>query len=68
MPVCAHGATGRILMKLDILAFFQKSVDILAFFQKSVEKIQVSLKGDKPDRYFTLRRFHVYDSMSLNYS
>ena len=58
MPVCAHGATGRILMKLDILAFFQKFV----------EKIQVSLKGDKPDRYFTLRRFHVYDSMSLNYS
>jgi hypothetical protein len=49
--------TERILMKLDVLLFW-----------KSVEKIQVSLKSDKNNRYFTRRHFHVYDSVLLNSS
>jgi hypothetical protein len=42
---CAWGnsaLTGRILMKLDILAFFRKPV----------ENIQVSLKYDKNNEFF----------------
>jgi hypothetical protein len=35
--------TGRIFMKFDILAVFRKSV----------QKIQVPLKSDKNNRYFT---------------
>ena len=30
------------------------------FFQKSVDKIQVSLKSDKNNGYFTWRRFRIY--------
>jgi hypothetical protein len=37
----------------------------LRLFQKAVEKIQVSLKSDKNNGYFMLRRFHIYDSISL---
>jgi hypothetical protein len=39
----------------------------LGFFFKSVEKIQVLLESDKNNGYFTSRRFHIYDSISLNY-
>ena len=35
---------------------------------KSVEKIDVSLKSDKNNGYFTRRRFHIYDNISLNSS
>ena len=49
-------ATGRILIKLDVWAFL---------FWKSVEKIQVSLKPDRNNGYFTWRRFHIYDSISF---
>jgi hypothetical protein len=38
----------------------------LGFFRKSVEKIQVSLKSDKNNGYFTWRRCHIYDNISLN--
>ena len=48
--------TGRILMKLNIWDFFLKFV----------EKIQVSLKSDKNNGYFTQRRFHIYNNISLN--
>jgi hypothetical protein len=41
---------------------------IWAFFRKSVEKIQVSLKSDKNNWYFTWKRFHIYDNISLNSS
>ena len=34
---------------------------------KVVEKIQVSLKSDKNNVYYTWRRFHIYDNISLNY-
>ena len=37
-------------------------------FSKSTEKIQVSLKSDKSNGYFTWRRFHIYDNISLNSS
>jgi hypothetical protein len=51
--------TGRTLMKRDIWAFF---------FRKSVQKIQIALKSEKNDGNFTWRRFHIYDSVSLNSS
>jgi hypothetical protein len=38
------------------------------FFRKCVQKVQVSLKSDKNNGYFTWRRFHIYDSISLNFS
>jgi hypothetical protein len=38
------------------------------YFEKSVEKIQVSLRSDKNNGYFTRRSGSVYDSMSLNSS
>ena len=38
----------------------------LRIARKSVEKIQVSLKSDKNDVYFTRRPLHIYDSVSLN--
>jgi hypothetical protein len=47
--------TGRILMKFHIYVF-----------RKSVEKIQVSLKTDMSNGYFTWKRFHINDNNSLN--
>jgi hypothetical protein len=38
------------------------------YFPKSVEKIQVSLKSNKNNGYFTWRRFHIYHNISLNFS
>jgi hypothetical protein len=35
------------------------------FFLKSVEKIQVSLKSDKNNRYFTWRPVYIFDHISL---
>jgi hypothetical protein len=40
----------------------------LSTFRKSVDKIQVSLKSDKNNGYFTWRPTHYYDNMSLNSS
>jgi hypothetical protein len=37
-------------------------------FRKFVDKIQVSLKSDKYDGYFTWRRRYVYDNVSMNSS
>jgi hypothetical protein len=37
-------------------------------FGKSVQKIQVSLKFDKNNGYFTRRRFDIFDDISLNSS
>jgi hypothetical protein len=41
---------------------------IFNFFQKSVKKLQISLKSDWNDWYFTWRSFHVYENVSLNCS
>jgi hypothetical protein len=38
----------------------------LNVFRKYVEKIQVSLKSDKNNEYFTWSQMHIYD-ISLNY-
>jgi hypothetical protein len=50
--------SGRILLKFNILYFFRKYV----------ESIQVSLKSNKNNGYFTWRRFHIYDNILLNSS
>ena len=49
---------GRILIKFDIWDLFENII----------EKIQVALKSDKSDVYFTWRRFHIYTNISLNSS
>ena len=38
----------------------------LTLFRKSVEKIQISLKSDKNNGYFTWRHFDISDDTSLN--
>jgi hypothetical protein len=38
----------------------------LDFYRKSVEKIKLLLKSDKNNGYFTRRRFHIYDDISLS--
>jgi hypothetical protein len=40
----------------------------LSVFQKSVEKIQLSLKYDKNNGYFTLAPTYTYYNISLNSS
>ena len=37
----------------------------LNIFRNSVEKIQVSLKSDNNDGYFTWRAIHIFDHISL---
>jgi hypothetical protein len=46
--------TGRIFMKYDILEFFE-----------SVEKIQISLKSDKNNGYFTWRPTYIFYHIPL---
>ena len=60
LPACLSAwnnsaATGPMFMKFGI-------------FQKSVEKIQVSLKSDKNNRYFTWRPIYIFDHISLSSS
>jgi hypothetical protein len=40
----------------------------LSIFRKSVEEIQVSLKSDKHNGYFTWRRMNIYGNISLSSS
>jgi hypothetical protein len=40
----------------------------LTISRKYVEKIQVSLKDDKNNGYFTWKAMYVYDNISLNSS
>jgi len=37
----------------------------LSIFKKCTEKIQVSLKSDKNNRYFTWRPIYIFDHISL---
>jgi hypothetical protein len=56
---------------LEQLSSYWTASDKISYwrlFQKSVEKIQVLLTSDKNNGYFTRRRFHIYDNISLNYS
>ena len=50
-------STGRIFVKFGIWIFFE-----------NIEKIQVSLKSDKNESYFTWRLIHIFDHTSLNSS
>ena len=59
MSVRPHGQLGSHWMDFDEISY-------LSFFRKSVEKIQISLKSDKNNGYFTWRRFRVYDNISVN--
>ena len=38
------------------------------FFANLSSKIQISLKSDKKNGYFTGRRFHIYNNISMNSS
>jgi len=40
----------------------------LSVFRKYVEKIQVSLKSDKNEVYFTWRLMNIFDNISLSSS
>jgi hypothetical protein len=51
---------GSLWTEFDEILYF-------SIFKKSVQKIQVSLKSEKNNGYFTRRRFHIYDDISLNY-
>ena len=60
-----------VSVRMEQLGSHWKDVDgiwYLTFFRKYVDKIQVSLKSDKNNGHFTQRRFHFYDSISLNSS
>ena len=59
--VCPHGT-----IRIPLDGFY----DILYFsiFRKSVEKIEVLLKSDKSNVYFTWRPVCIYDGISLNSS
>jgi len=50
--------TGQIFMKFDIWAFLRKSV----------EKIQVSLKSDKKNGYFTWRQIYIFNHILIKSS
>jgi hypothetical protein len=41
---------------------------ILEYFRKSIEKIQISLKSDEDDGYFTWRPIYIYTSILLRSS
>ena len=41
-------------------------ISYLRILRRSVDKIQVSLKSDKNNGYFTLRPMYIYDSILLN--
>ena len=40
-------------------------ISYLSIFQKSVEKIQVSLKSNKNDGYFTRRPMYIFNNIKL---
>jgi len=43
-------------------------IEYLSIFRKSVEKIRVSLKSDKNNKYFNCTPMCIYDNISLNNS
>jgi hypothetical protein len=61
----------RLFVRMEQLCSHWTDFDeicYLSFFRKSVKKIKFSLKSDKNNGYFTCRRFHICDNISLNYS
>jgi hypothetical protein len=61
----------RLAVRMEELGFQWKDLHeiwYLSLFRKSVEKIQVSLKSDKNDGYFTWRSMYIYANILLNSS
>ena len=56
-----HGTT-----RIHLTDFYE--IWYLSIFRNSVTKIQVSLKSDKNNGYFTWRPIYIYDHFSLNSS
>ena len=61
VSVCPHGITRLPIDRFSWNLIFE-------YFSKIFEKVQVSLKSDKNNRYFAWRPRYLYDSTSLNYS
>ena len=57
MSVCPHGTTRLPLHEFWLNMIFE------LLFRKPVEQIQVSLKSNKYNGYFTWRRFHIFDNI-----
>ena len=51
---------GKTRLPLDV---FWLNVMFQLFFRKFVEKVELSLKPDRNNGYFTWRSFHIYDNM-----
>ena len=47
---------------------FHEILYVSIFKNKSVQKIQVPLKSDKNNGYFSWKHFYIYDSITLSYS
>jgi hypothetical protein len=60
------GSHWRILWNLIVNGFYE--IWYLSIFRKFVDKIQVSLKSDKNNGYFTWKPMYIYDNISLNSS
>ena len=63
LSVCPHATT-----RLPLDGFSRNLIFEYFFFRKHVEKIQVSLKSDKNNGYFTWRTLYIFDHISLNSS
>jgi hypothetical protein len=60
-----------ISIRMERLGFHRTVFRVIWFlniFRKSVEKIQLSLKSDKNNWYYTWRPMYIYDHFSLNSS
>ena len=64
MSVCPSVRVGQIVSQWAELHEFW----YLSMFRKPAEKIQVSLKSDKNNRYFTWTPIYIFDHISLNSS
>jgi hypothetical protein len=60
----------RLYVRTEQLGFYYTDIDKISYlrlFRKSVKTIQVSLKSNKNNGYFTRRRFYIYNNTSLIY-
>jgi hypothetical protein len=66
MPVCLSIYVSICMEQLG--CYWMDFDEILLFdlFEKCVEKIQVSLKSDQNNGYFTWRRFYICDNVLLD--
>jgi len=59
--VCPHGTTRRSLTVFHEISY-------LSIFRKYVQKVQVSIKSDMHNGYFTWGPIHIFDQISLRAS